>query len=278
MQKRPYPPLTAVNPGQDRPRVESLPRRRWCLAAAAPLMGGLMSSLGGCVSVLREPVHVPSGEIVPFSASAGQAGGRPQGWDLHRTRRDLPLTRYDVVERDGRTVVHSQADSATSGLRCDVDVDPRATPWLEWEWRVDRFPEQATVSDDDLDDSPTRVVVGFDGDFSKLPLRELMFREQVELFTGQVLPFATLAYAWDGRVPVDRVVDYPRSKFIRNLIVESGQGGLGEWRRYRRNVLDDYRRVFGTEPGRVRSVGILTDSDDLKTRIEAWFGDLAFSA
>jgi hypothetical protein len=276
MLKRQPLPFGDPSPFPDAPAVDRA-RRRWCVALAAPALGGL-ASLGGCASVLREPVHVPSGAIVPFSASAGQAGGLPQGWEIHRTRRDLPMTRYEVAERDGRTVAHSIANSSTSGLRCDIDVDPRATPWLEWDWRVDSFPAKATVSDDDVEDSPARVVVGFDGDMSTLPLRELMFRDQVELFTGQVLPFATLAYTWDGRVAVDQVVDYPRSKFIRNLIVESGQSGLGGWHHYRRNVVDDYRRVFGAEPGRIRSVGILTDSDDLKTRIEAWFGDLTFGA
>ena len=52
----------------------------------------------------------------------------------------------------------------------------------------------------------------------------------------------------------------------------------GGWLAYRRNVVDDYRRVFGADPGPVRDVGVMTDSDDLKTRSETWYGDLSFHA
>jgi hypothetical protein len=43
-------------------------------------------------------------------------------------------------------------------------------------------------------------------------------------------------------------------------------------------VLEDYRRVYGSEPGRVRQVGVLCDSDDLALDLSAWFGDIVFSS
>jgi hypothetical protein len=216
----------------------------------------------------------PSG-VVPFSSTA-QAGLRPIGWHDHVMRRDLPATRYDTVEHDGRIVAHAVAERSTSGLRCDVDVDPRATPWLEWSWRVDAFDATATVARDECDDAPTRVVIAFDGDLSSLSLRETIFQEQVELFTGHRLPFATLMYVWDGSAAPESVFRYARSERIRYMVVESGPRNTGRWLGYRRNVAADYRRVFGAEPGRIRSVGVMTDTDDLKTRTEAWFGDIRF--
>jgi len=60
-------------------------------------------------------------------------------------------------------------------------------------------------------------------------------------------------------------------------VVESGATHTGRWQRYRRNVSEDYRRVFGGEPGSILSVGLLTDRDDLKSHSEAWYGDLKFS-
>lgn len=118
----------------------------------------------------------------------------PAAWRPHVMRRDRGLTRYESGERDGRQAVHAIADASTSGLRCDVDIDPRATPWLSWEWRVDQFPADISVADDERDDSPARVVVAFDGDEATLPPRDRMFREMVEFLTGTTLPFATLMY------------------------------------------------------------------------------------
>jgi hypothetical protein len=200
----------------------------------------------------------------------------PPGWHEHIMRRSLPATRYALQDRDSRRVIHAQADHSSSGLRADVNVDVQATPWLNWEWRVDDVPTRATVAEDDLDDSPARVVLAFEGDLSRLSLRDLMFREQIELFTGYRLPFATLMYTWDGQAAPESVFDYPRTSRIRYLVVESGAQRQGHWLRYRRNVRDDYRRVFGGEAGRLTSVGVLTDSDDLQSRSEAWFGDLRF--
>lgn len=87
-----------------------------------------------------------------------------------------------------------------------------------------------------------------------------------------------LMYSWDGRAPVEQVIAYPRSGRIQYLVVESGSARTGQWLSYRRNVLDDYRQVFGAEPGRIHHVGVLNDSDDLQLELQSWFGDIAFEA
>lgn len=245
-------------------------RRHWCLAAA-----GLLAGCGG-VPVRRAP-DSPAGSLPPFSAMY-RGAVLPAGWLPHVMRRDRAPTRYSLDERDGRAAVHAIADRSTSGLRCDVDIDPKATPWLSWEWRVDQVPAGASVEDDDRDDSPARVVVAFDGDVSTLSLRDRLFRDTVELFTGTTLPFATLMYVWDAKAPPESVVAYPRTARVQYLVVESGAERAGRWLGYRRNVLADYRRVFGGEPGRIRHVGLLADTDDLKVRTDTWFANLAFSA
>ncbi len=236
-----------------------------------------VAGLGGCASLVERPWRRRrAAGVVAFSA-ARQQHGLPEGWYEQVMRRDQPATRYQLVDLEGRRVMHALADQSSSGLRCDVDIDPHATPWLNWDWRVDQVASAATVASDEFDDCPARVALAFDGDLSMLTLRELWFREQVALFTGHDLPFATLMYVWDGQAQPGSVFEYPRSGRIRYLVVEGGASHTGQWRRYRRNVVEDYRRVFGGEPGRIRSVGVLTDSDDLKIRNEAWYGDLVFS-
>ncbi len=254
------------DPGGLRIAVE---RRRLCLGAAA------LFGLAACTTAPeRTPERAVAG-IVPFSASR-QLGKLPDGWDEQVARRDLPHTRYRVEQRDDSKVLHAVSDGGASGLRCDVDVDPYATPWLDWAWRVDRVELDATVAADELDDSPARLMLAFDGDFSGLTLREQMFRELVEAVTGHAVPFATLVYVWDGQAPPESTFRYPRTDRIRYLVVESGGSNKGRWLNYRRNVVEDYRRVFVDEPGRIHSIGVMTDSDDLKTHSEAWYGDMQF--
>lgn len=247
-----------------------LPGAGWALAG-----GGLLNA---CGSSPPAPPSEVRDAVAPFS-TASEGSALPPGWRPYILRPDRVKTAYELVRRDGQLVLHANADSAASGLHCAVDIDPRRTPWLRWRWRADAVSLKATVADDDAEDTPARLVVAFAGDMSQFKLRDRLFFEQVELFTGNVLPFATLTYVWDGRAPAGSVLDYPRSSRIRYQVVESGGARAGRWLAYERNVLDDYQRVFG-EPvsGHITSVGLLTDSDDLKNHAEAWYGDIGLHA
>jgi hypothetical protein len=249
--------------------------RRRRLLEIAPAWAVL--GLTGCTTVPRGTAERPYTVVPPFSGAKGSA--LPQGWQPYVLRRDLARTNYTMERRDSRIALHAIADNARSGLACAVDIDPQRSPWLRWEWRVDSVNEAATVADDILEDTPARLVIAFAGDLSTLTLRDRVFFEQVELFTGKMLPFATLTYVWDGQLPVGTVLPYARSGRIRYDVIESGAARAGQWLRYERNVLDDYRRVFGTTPeGHITSVGVLTDSDDLKNHAEAWYGDIGLHA
>lgn len=254
------------------PTPAAPPRRRFLRLGGAALAASGGALLGaGCSSL--GPAAQARSEVVPFSGS-DRLGGLPEGWQLHVTRPDKPVTTYGLQRIDGRTALHAVADNSTSGVRCNVDIDLAQRPWLQWEWRVDRIPAEATVADDDADDCPARLVLGFAGDGARLSLRDRLFSDQVELFTGALLPFATLCYVWDGQAPVGAVLPYARSGRIRYQVVESGRSHLGRWQSYRRNLVDDFQRVYGEPPGRLIGVGVLTDSDDLKGTAEAWYGDL----
>jgi hypothetical protein len=259
---------------------------RRALALGLPAAWGLglagVSGLSGCahrtgmVGQSSPPADGLS-QVARFSDSPPD-GQLPHGWHAYVIRRDRIPTRYETVSDDGRTVLHAISDSARTGLECTVDIDPAATPWLRWSWRVDALYPQASVADDDTEDAPARLVIAFDGDKKRLPLRDRLFFEQVELFTGKVLPYATLTYVWDGQLPVDRVLPYFRTARIQYLVAESGAGRVGRWLHYERNVAADFERAFGEPPGRITSVGLMTDSDDLKNHVEAWYGDIGLFA
>ena len=253
--------------------------RRRSLLRAAPAL--TLLGLAACASEPRDEAASAARRTtsVPLFSSVADGAAPPPGWRPYILRPDRVKTAYSMVRRDGRVALHATADSASSGLSCAVNIDAERTPWLRWEWRVDTVHEKATVADDLREDTPARLVVAFGGDMSRLSLRDRVFFEQVELFTGNELPFATLTYVWDGELPVGSTPQYPRSGRIRYDVVESGAARAGQWLRYERNVVDDYRQVFGEAPsGPITSVGVLTDSDDLKNHTEAWYGDIGLYA
>jgi phosphomannomutase len=126
------------------------------------------------------------------------------------------------------------------------------------------------------EDSPARIVIAFDGDGSKLPLEERIFADQFRMFTKQEFPYALLMYIWENRAPVGTVIENLHTSRIRMIVADSGDANLGQWRQQTRNVYEDFRRAFGEEPTRIKSVGIMTDSDNTGEEAEAYYGDITF--
>ena len=48
-------------------------------------------------------------------------------------------------------------------------------------------------------------MLAFDGNRDALPLRDRLFFEQVRLFSGRELPYATLMYIWENRKSVEMI-------------------------------------------------------------------------
>jgi len=52
---------------------------------------------------------------------------------------------------------------------------------------------------------------------------------------------------------------------------------VGEWMTEKRNILEDYRRLFGGEPPSIMAVGIMTDTDNTGESATAGYDDLKFT-
>ena len=254
------------------PEPTGAERRRLLGLVAAGLAG-----LAGCATHPgASPAVRASGNVAPFSSAP--AGELPVGWRPYVMRADRAVTHYRLVNDGPGQVLYAKAESAGGGLQCHVDIDPQRQGVLRFSWKVPRAPSEASLAVDEHGDSPARVILGFEGDGARLSVRERLFYEQVELFTGHRLPFATLMYIWDGQLAPGTVTPDHRSSRIHFLTVESGAARAGQWLHYRRDVVADFRRVYGEAPGRISSVGVLTDSDALKLELEAWYGDITLLA
>jgi len=93
---------------------------------------------------------------------------------------------------------------------------------------------------------------------------------------GEALPYAMLIYVWSNDMAAETVVPNSLIDRIRLIVVERGEAQLGQWVRYRRNILKDYRRVFGEEPDDIVAVGVLTDADNKQQTAHALYGDITF--
>lgn len=109
-------------------------------------------------------------------------------------------------------------------------------------------------------------------------MKNAMLSELSLTITGEPLPYATLMYVWSNSRPIDTVITNPRTDRIRKIVVESGATGLNNWLRYDRNIRADFEKAFGELPGALVGIGIMTDTDNTKSKVQAWYGPLNLTA
>lgn len=234
----------------------------------------VLSSLSGCAS--QSAVQSKSGGSdtrVPLF-SANSASGLPDGWAPLIILRNKKPTEYRLVSDEFRTVLHAHADKASSALMHEMNVDPAVRPWLSWEWKISHLLKNADNTQRATEDSPVRIVLGFDGDKESLPFADQVLFETAKVVTGHDFPYATLMYIWENKAPVGTVIRSPHSARIKMMVAASGTDGIGEWRMFMRNVVEDFEKAFGEKPGRLIGIGVLTDTDNTGETVEAWYGDI----
>jgi hypothetical protein len=211
----------------------------------------------------------------PFSSA--KPGARAlTGWEELRLGSQKNPTQYDFVLDDGQTVLRARAEAAASGLLHPVKLDVRAAPVLQWRWKIANVIEGADNRIASKEDSPVRILLAFDGDRSKLTLGERGSSLVAKSVTGRELPYAELMYVWSNRAPVGTIIPNPHTRRVQMVVASTGTSGVGQWHSLSRNIVDDFRRAFNEEPGMLTDVGVLTDTDNTGSTVEAWYGDIRF--
>jgi len=216
-------------------------------------------------------VHDPA----PFSTALA-LDILPPGWKPYRLARFKKPTKYQLVPLDGTVAMRAQADASASGLQFDLTVDVKEFPWLTWHWKVPELISGANNTIHQVEDSPARVIVTFEGGREKLPDAEQINYDLAKAMTGNELPYATIMYIWENQLPEGALIEHHFSTRVKMIVAGSGRKDLGRWHEERVNVLEDFRRAFGEEPPRVRAVGIMSDSDNTGGHAVAYFGDIRF--
>ena len=63
---------------------------------------------------------------------------------------------------------------------------------------------------------------------------------------------------------------------VTYVVVRSGPADLGKWLTERRNVAEDYRKIYGGQPDNPAVISLAIDSDDTSSSAESFFGSILF--
>ena len=192
--------------------------------------------------------------IDKFSTNSGKEKNI-DGWE---EKSFVGNTKYLIEKEDSNFVLHAIADSAASGLYKKIKFDVKQWQYLSWRWKVLQLPEKGDVHAKETDDYGARVYV--------------VFPKFIKWHTR------TISYIWAKKLPEGE--SYPNSWLPKNVVmiaVESGSDSLGRWITEKRNVYQDYKRIFKEEPPKAGAIAIMSDSDNSGGRAEAFYDDFVIS-
>ena len=184
-------------------------------------------------------------------------------------------TQYSYTNIDGRHAVMATAASSASMLRQSIRVEPSALQDMAFSWKVKQLIPGADLTRRETHDSPVRLVLAFEGDRSEFSMKNAMLSELSLTLTGEPIPYATLMYVWCNACAKDTVYINPRTDRIREIALETGPERLGQWLDYQRDIQADYLKAFGQDAGALVGVGLMTDSDNTRQSVSAWYGPIS---
>ncbi len=175
-------------------------------------------------------------------------------------------TDYSVVSSSeaeaGGAVLKAQSDASASGLIFESTFEVEETPFVEWRWKIEDTVAGGDARSKEGDDYAFRIYIIFPYDPDEASFGTKLKYNAAKLIYGEYPPLASLNYVWANRVwdremlPnafTDRAIMFP---------VESGSESVGQWRRYRVDIREDYRAAFGKAAPKTASLAVMSDTDN----------------
>jgi hypothetical protein len=171
-----------------------------------------------------------------------------------------PAYDLEIVSDNGQPVLHlrSKGDNSTISRDLKGSVDLKETPILEWRWKVMTLPTGGNACQKSTDDEAAQVYVGW-------------------LRTPESVRSRIIGYVWDSTVPVGTICKSQKTSTVTYVVLRSGADELGKWITERRNVVEDFRRIYGEPPDNPTVLSLAIDSDDTRSSADSFIGPTVFT-
>jgi hypothetical protein len=168
-------------------------------------------------------------------------------------------TEFSIMDEEFLKI---ESNNSASALKMTELFDIFKYPILSWKWKVENIIEKGDARKKSGDDYPIRIYVIFEYDPNKAGFKEKLQYNTYKLIYGEYPPLASLNYIWSNK---NLNADYIPSPYTDKAILipmDNGKLNLGIWKNYSVNILEDYCKVFGSEPPKTASLAIMGDSDN----------------
>ena len=188
--------------------------------------------------------------------NTSSSSGLPEDWDVKVWQGTPDI---EIVKEHKGTVLKLRSRQSNVALYKKIKVDLSQHPHLAWDWKVTELPIHGDARDGQRDDQAAGLYVVF----PRFP----------EFFNTRII-----GYVWESDAPQGTVVTSQNDSRIHYVVVQSGKQKAGEWMHERRNVEEDYAKIFGEKAPLVGGVSLMIDSDHTQSSSESLFGEIYFSS
>ena len=172
-----------------------------------------------------------------------------------------PAYDLEIVADNGQPVLRlrSKGDNSTISrdLKGSVDLNEK-TPILEWRWKVMTLPTGGNACQKSTDDEAAQVYVAW-------------------VRSPEAVRSRIIGYVWDSTAPAGTICKSQKTATVTYVVLRSGADELGKWITERRNVVEDFRRIYGEAPGNPTALSFAIDSDDTRSSAESFIGPTVFT-
>jgi hypothetical protein len=177
--------------------------------------------------------------------SSFKAGSFPKGW---KSRGGKGSDVYRI-QSNNETYLEASAVNSAVTIAKKFTYDTKEYPFLLWQWRVLAVPQGADERFKQTGDSAAAIYV---------------------IFKGRLRP-DNLKYVWSASLPSGTETESPYNSKTKIMVLRNQSSPFGEWVHECVNVYADYKKLFGREPELVQAIGLMSDSDNTKSRAIAHY-------
>jgi len=182
--------------------------------------------------------------------------GIPDGWKGQNW--GSPKYDFRIETQGGRKVLRAKSQDDSSTISKEAKVNVKDRPILQWSWQAVTLPKGGDARKSATDDQAAQVYVTF----PRFP---------------QAVRSRIISYLWDTTAPAGAIFKSEKTSLVTYVVVRSGPADVGKWVTESRNVLEDYKKIYGEAPGEdVGAISISIDSNDTHSSAEACFGEILF--
>ncbi len=181
-------------------------------------------------------------------------------------------TRYSIETLERESVLRAESRASASAIVYRMPFNVSDYPRLRWKWRVDNVYRKGNARSREGDDYPLRIYVLFEYDPEKAAAFDRAKYGLAKAIYGEYPPHSAINYIWASREDEGGILTNPYASNAKMIVLQKGRKNLGRWIVEERNILDDYRQAFGTEPPARATLGIMSDSDNTKEAAVAYVG------